>query len=131
MGKRFFQSNGLSKAVFLLPIPVDTNRYTLPSGKVFLQDDTLHIIMVARFVEYKNHEMLFLALHDLHNHSNKKFHLSLIGSSGSRRAFLEKRVEELGIAHIVIFLDRVASEDMPRIYENMDILILPSFNEAV
>jgi len=87
--------------------------------------------MVARFVWYKNHKILFHALSEMRESWYGNFRLSLLWSGGYMMDELREKVQVLWLADLVIFLEKVPADTMPEIYKKYDILVLPSFNEAV
>ncbi len=132
MGRDFFHTYSIQKhLVSILPIPIDTKIYFPTENKIFMQNGILEILMVARFVWYKNHELLFRALSELKNDGYDNFHLSLLGNWGYMMDELREKVQALWLADFVTFLEKVPAEKMPEIYKKYDLLVLPSFNEAV
>ena len=99
-GKEFFDNLGLGIPIHVLANPVDINLYQPPSYREFLKDGTLHLAMVARYVDYKRHKDLFDALATLYKR-NKPFHLICIGSSGYKQEELSMYATQIGIADCV------------------------------
>ncbi len=56
--------------------------------------------------------------------------LTLAGD-GAERDFLERRAQELGVAHAVEFLGAVEHDRMSALYEDADVFCLPSFAEGI
>jgi glycosyltransferase involved in cell wall biosynthesis len=81
---------------------------------------------VARFSPVKNHAMLIEAFAQVLRTHPHAF-LALVGD-GPLRAATESRVDTLGIRSRVGFLGQYS--DLPEIYRDFDILVLPSFTEA-
>ncbi len=132
MGMDFFNAHGIQKNLLsILPIPIDTKIYVPDEKKTFIKNGILEMLMVARFVWYKNHEILFHALSELKDEGHDNFRLSLLGSSGHMMDMLRGKVQTLWLVESVIFLEKVPAEKMPEIYKKYDLLVLPSFNEAV
>lgn len=116
--------------VILIPAPIDVKLFRPFSNKNWLPDDTLRILVNARYVPYKRHEdVLRAALLLLKN--NQKFSVTFIGRGGENKKALQKRIIDLGLSKHVVFIQSVASTQMPEIYSSYDILVLPSRNEAI
>jgi glycosyltransferase involved in cell wall biosynthesis len=54
-----------------------------------------------------------------------------IAGDGEERLFLERRAEELGVAHAVRFLGAVEHDRLPQLYAGADVFCLPSFAEGL
>ncbi|MDQ7028091.1 MAG: glycosyltransferase family 4 protein [Anaerolineae bacterium] len=76
---------------------------------------------IGRLVEEKGVDLLLMAAARL----SGDWRVRIVGS-GPLRAELDALTHELGIADRVIFIDWVASTDMPQQYEAIDVLVLPS-----
>jgi glycosyltransferase involved in cell wall biosynthesis len=81
---------------------------------------------VARFAPVKNHVMLVNAFSALLRARPNAF-LALVGD-GQLRGDIEARVDALGIRNRVAFLG--LRTDLPDVYRDLDVLVLPSFSEA-
>lgn len=132
MGSDFFRSAGIiTDKIHILPIPANTMLFSPLLKKQFLEGWILRILMVARFVGYKNHDLLLRALSELKTDGWDRFHLTLAGSGGYLRDILfEKSLKLLGNS-FVTFLPKISYDHMSTLYTGYDILVLPSFNEAV
>jgi len=129
-GRGWFAKNLPDKKVELVPAPVDTDLFVPNARKTWVPNGMLRILMNARYSPYKHHEDLLQALLVLQERG-QNVHLSLIGRADAGKVKLRKRVIELGLESVVTFLDTVPHTDMPAIYNQHDILVLPSYNEAI
>lgn len=129
-GLHFFKQHIPNIRVIMVPAPVDTDSFKPVSGKKFLPNEILRILMNARFAPYKRHEDLLQAAVRLLN-TGKKFHISLIGRADEGAEHVKNRVKNLGLEEYVTFLDPVPKSEIPMIYHLHDVLVLPSYNEAV
>ena len=87
--------------------------------------------MVARVVPHKRHETLLRAAARLVS-SLPSLRVALIGecTEPDYRASLEKLAAELGIEKRVVFSGVSEGEDMNRIYNGLDLFVLPSSSEG-
>jgi len=98
----------------LLKLPVKENR------------DVVNIGIVGRLVPVKNHRMLFRAANRIKD-SGTRIKFAVIGD-GELREELEYHARESGLQDIVEFKGWV--NDLARIYEELDIVVLTSLNEG-
>lgn len=129
-GLDFFREHLSQAPVELLPAPVDTEHFVSKEKKEWLEDNTLHVLMNARYVSFKRHEDLLQAAVQLRK-DGKKFHLTFIGRDGAGRVKVEQQVNTFGLDEFVTFLPSIRYEDLPSLYQNHDVLVLPSYNEAI
>jgi glycosyltransferase involved in cell wall biosynthesis len=129
-GKSWYKQHLPEVDVALIPAAVDTDFFKPIQGHVWLQNDTLRILMNARFVDFKRHIDLFYAVNELCR-KGKKVSVSLIGSDDLGKNDVERLIERLGIENIVTILPSRAYSEMPALYHAHDVLVLPSYNEAV
>ncbi len=78
---------------------------------------------VSRLVTRKGHELVLRALATLDEPSGWQY---LIVGDGPRRERLEALSEALGIADRVMFLGHTADEQLPGLYDAMDLFVLPT-----
>lgn len=81
---------------------------------------------VARFSPVKNHTLLISAFERVVR-VQPQAQLALIGD-GPLRAAIEQQVDTLGLRSRVAFLGLLS--DLPAVYRDLDILVLPSLSEA-
>lgn len=129
-GKAWWAREAPEFAVAVLPAPVDTEVFQPIHNKDWLPNGTLRILMNARYSAYKRHEDLFTAVANLLQ-QGKKVHITLIGRADSGRERVEKLVEGYQVSEHVTFLDPLPIEKMPELYHAHDVLVLPSYNEAI
>ncbi|MEX0909941.1 MAG: glycosyltransferase family 4 protein [Candidatus Paceibacterota bacterium] len=130
-GRIFFESNLKGNVpVCLIPVPVDTDRFFPDPDKVFMEKGVLRILMNARFVGYKNHKDLFKALRIL-NEKGGQFELTLIGRAGGLKDEILGHAKKLGLGEVVRHREAVPHDEMRSVYLDHDVLVLPSYNEAI
>jgi len=128
-GVRFAKMIGVKRAIVLLPAPIDTQLFYLKKGKEFFKGGILKILMNARYVPYKRHSDLLQAL-VIVKASGRQFSLTFVGRGGDR-SLIELEVEKLGLSDMVTFLEPVPRDKLVYIYQEHDILVLPSNGEAI
>ncbi len=118
----------------IMPISagIDTNLFCLNRTKKYIPNNIVRLLMVARIHPVKDHYTLLRALKYLKNNSFLKFEISLLGNGENiLKNKIKKQIEDYGLEGKVFFKDKVCYEDMAEIYNNHDVLILPSKSEAV
>ncbi|MHA1439795.1 MAG: glycosyltransferase family 4 protein [Promethearchaeota archaeon] len=94
------------------------------------KDKILKLLVVGRFVSYKNHITLFKGVKYLKDIKKIEVSLSILGS-GELKLKLIQEIKKLGIEKEVEFLPKTPYKDMKNIYCSHDILILPSYKEPI
>lgn len=120
--------------VFLLKNAIDVNRFQFNSDirnlkrkELEINEDTLIIGHVGRFVTQKNHSFLIEIFSELLKiHSNSK--LLLVGK-GPLFDEINRKVDRLNLSDKVIFLGQRA--DVNELYQAFDAVILPSLYEGL
>jgi len=97
--------------------------------KIKKNDEKLKIVCVARFVKYKRHIDLLRAIKEL-NDAHFPITLTLVGK-GPIKEKIKKVTNNFGIEKITKFIENVPHDQMNKIYCSHDVLILPSYNEAI
>lgn len=92
-----------------------------------IDDDTLVIGHVGRFVEQKNHRFLIDIFNEVHK-QNEKSILLLVGQ-GPLMDEIKEKVKSLGIEDCVKFLGQ--RNDISELYQAMDVFCLPSLYEGL
>ena len=87
-----------------------------------------YLLYPAQFWPHKNHVNLVKALKLLFDKDTSAPSLVLAGSDKGNRAHVERCAAELGIAHKVIFLGFVPTDDLIALYRNARALVYPSFS---
>ena len=92
-----------------------------------IDDDTLVIGHIGRFVEQKNHRFLIDIFNEIHQ-KNKNSILLLIGQGPLMKEIKEK-VEKLNLSRCVKFLGQ--RNDANQLYNAMDVFLFPSLYEGL
>ena len=92
-----------------------------------IDDNRLVIGSIARFRELKNHKFMVEIIKDL-KESNIDF-VWFFAGEGLLKNEIEQRVKDLKLEKNVIFLGY--RDDIPNLFEMMDIFVLPSLNEGL
>lgn len=129
-GKQWWNENVPEARVAILPAPVDVETFTPATSKSWLPQGELRILMNARYSPYKRHEDLFLAVEELLK-QGRKVTVTFIGRDDGGRSRVEALVTRAGLSDVVTFLDPLPMEAMPALYHAHDVLVLPSYNEAI
>lgn len=129
-GKKWWNEHAPKVDITVLPAPVDVSVFMAPANKQWLPDGALRILMNARYSTYKRHEDLLQAVVQLRK-IKKRFHVTFIGRAGSGRSRVEKLVSQYQLDEFVTFLDPLPMSEMSALYQQHDVLVLPSYNEAI
>ncbi len=116
--------------ITVLPAPVDSVLFQPRLESKSALNDGVRILMNARFVPYKRHTDMLRALRLLADESIN-LRLSLIGSGGHLKDAIAAEARSLGVEDKVIFLPCVPTREMPKVYADHDILVLPTHGEAI
>lgn len=84
----------------------------------------VQILDISRFVEKKGHIYLIRALSEVIK-KNKNFNCTFVGG-GDLREECKNIASSLGLQSFVKFVDTVNPDDLPILYKNSDIFVLPS-----
>jgi glycosyltransferase involved in cell wall biosynthesis len=129
-GKLFFSNHIPDLEVKVLPAPIDLSKFHQLPDKKWLPDNTLRIIMNARYVPYKRHVDLLAAVRTLID-AGKKCEVTLISRDTDGKCDIENIVAEYTLQDVVTFLPSCNSALLPRLYHEYDVLVLPSDGEAI
>lgn len=134
-GRWLFGNKEYNKGnVYLLNNAVDLNKFKYDEKirkekrkKLKINDDTLVIGHIGRFVEQKNHRFLI----DIFNEIYKKNHNSilLLAGQGPLMDEIKQKVIELKLENNVIFLGQ--RNDVSELYQVYDVFLLPSLYEGL
>lgn len=130
-GRDFMNALFPDSKIEIVPAPVDTKLFKqmdqqdIPAGKA-----NLRILCNARFSPYKNHNDLFKAVRILID-TGHPCRLTLIGRAESGRERVEEMVRDNRLEEYVTFFNPLPMHDMPALYRAHDVLVLPSYNEAI
>lgn len=129
-GRDFLRHNLPTFAVSVVPPSIDTDFFRPEPEHIFLKDGTLNILMNARFAEYKRHRFLLKALARIKS-EGYNFRLTLIGRDMESQSGLDFLCQETGLSAEVSVLPSLPRDRLPALYGRHDMLILPSYNEAL
>jgi glycosyltransferase involved in cell wall biosynthesis len=114
-------SAGINDAIFFKNVTNKKNK----------KAKTLKILNVGRFVKYKRHEDLLKMLSYLRDiNKDKDIEISFLGE-GPLKQEIQNKIDTLKMNNQIKFLDKSAPDKMKDIYSSHDLLVLPSFNEAI
>lgn len=114
----------------IIPNGVDIDAFS-PSVRSRSCTLPVNIVCVGRLIERKGQHHLVRAFAALcARGNNPPVTLTLVGT-GDAEAALQRLVTDLGLADKVCFTGFVSREDMPAIYRQADIFVLPSQNEGM
>ena len=128
--KKRVRKLGVSSRIEVVPNGIDTERFTPDGPKSDLIDaDGPVVLFVGRFADGKRPWLAVEAFAEvLEEHPDAELYLC---GDGALREDLEAQVEELGIREAVTFLGHVSYDEMPKVYQSGDVLVLPSRAEGV
>ena len=115
--------------VGVIPNGIDTDRFT-PGPRGSGPDGPVRLLFVGRLEPYKALTCLFEALRLLREDTDGRVILSIAGD-GSLRTELPRAARRLGVADLVHFAGPVPNVEMPGIYRDADIFVLPSLVEGM
>lgn len=131
LGTQFAKKFKIFAPVVQIPVPIRDDIFsTLVKRTDYLQNNTLRILMVARYVEYKNHKVVIDALYSL-KEKGFLFKVSFCGRGGDMESNIKEYVKRKGLKSEVFFSPVLSQEELAEIYRNSDVLILPSTYEAI
>lgn len=123
-----------NKKVYVLNNAIDLEKFEFSKEKrkekrneLNIQDDTLVIGHIGRFVAQKNHTFLIDVFAKVYE-KNKNSVLLLVGQ-GPLKEDVEKKVNQLGLEKAVKFLGQ--RNDCNELYQVMDVFVLPSLYEGL
>lgn len=134
-GRWLFGNKSFEKGeVYVLNNAVELNNFAFSKDfrdkyrkKFGINEDTLVIGHVGRFVEQKNHSFLVDVFNEVHMKNGNSV-LFLIGQ-GPLETKIKEKVNDLGLENSVKFLGQ--RNDVNEIYNAMDIFVLPSLYEGL
>ena len=128
--KEFLARHAPEANVTLLPAPTNTDVFVPQEGKTYMPDGDLRILMNARYSPYKRHDDLFTAIRSLRD-SGKRVHVTCISRDNKNKEETVSLAREKGVLEHVTFIDALPQSEMPGLYYAHDVLVLPSYNEAI
>lgn len=122
-GKVYLLNNAIDLDKFKYDEKIRSNK----RKELGINDDTLVIGHIGRFVAQKNHTFLIDIFNEIHK-KNKNSLLMLVGQ-GPLMNKIQEKVNNLGLKDSVIFLGQ--RSDVNELYQAMDVFILPSLYEGL
>ena len=120
--------------VYLLNNAIDLDKFKYDEEKrkekrkeLNIEDNTLVIGHVGRFVEQKNHRFLIDIFHEVHK--QKENSILLLAGQGPLMEEMKEKVKILGIEDSVKFLGQ--RNDVSELYNVMDLFLFPSLYEGL
>lgn len=120
--------------VYLLNNAIDLDKFKYDEEKrkekrkeLNIEDSTLVIGHVGRFVEQKNHRFLIDIFNEVHK--QKENSILLLAGQGPLMEEMKEKVKILGIEDSVKFLGQ--RSDINELYQAMDLLLFPSLYEGL
>ena len=92
-----------------------------------INDDTLIVGHIGRFVKQKNHEFLIDIFNEIYKRKENSV-LVLVGQ-GPLQKKIEEKVNKLGLQDCVLFLGQ--RDDANELYQAMDVFVLPSLYDGL
>lgn len=92
-----------------------------------IDDNTLVIGHVGRFVEQKNHRFLIDVFYEVHKHNNNS--LLLLVGQGPLMEEMKEKIKVLNLNNSVIFLGQ--RDNINELYQAMDLFLFPSLYEGL
>ncbi len=130
-GKNFLEKYISGVPIMIMPVGVDSRLFHPIPNKEYASESKVRLLMNARFVPFKNHSDLLYAIAAMETQEKEKIVLSFLGTKGSSFEQVQKLVQQLSLEECVTFLPVVPKEKVADYYWNHDVLILPSYNEAI
>jgi glycosyltransferase involved in cell wall biosynthesis len=121
-----FRSN---ECIDVIPNGVDLERFKQNKAHALNPEQPFRILCVARLVERKGIADLIQAAAYLHD-QQRNFKLIFVGR-GDKEAEFKVQVAKQALDSCVEFRGAVLHHDMPSVYEQADVFILPSLNEGM
>ena len=134
-GRWLFGNKEFDKGnVYILNNAIDVDKFKYDENvrkevrkELGINDDTLVIGHVGRFVEQKNHRFLIDIFNEVHK--EKANSILLLVGQGPLMAEIKEKVKKLGLEKSVIFLGQ--RNDVNRLYQAMDVFLFPSLYEGL
>lgn len=114
-----------NQKISIIPNGIDVQRF--PAS--VRSDGPLRVVFSSRLVGRKGLTFLLQAMEQLGD-DLARVQLTIAGD-GNLRAQLEDEVKQRGLSERVTFLGAVHPDEMPNVYQNADVFVLPSMNEGM
>lgn len=106
----------------VIPLSFDP-KYKISAGKKMPENRNFELLFVGKLRKYKGVEYLIQAIQDL------PINLTIVGN-GEELGILKEQVNSLGVVEQVRFIVNASDNELSQIYQDSDLFILPSINEA-
>lgn len=129
-GEKEYKKNNiyvLNNAIDLEKFKYDENTRIKMRKQLSIEDDTLVIGHIGRFMEVKNHEFLIDVFEQIHKKNNNS--ILLLAGQGPLLEKTNKKVNDLNLNDSVVFLGQ--RKDVNQIYQVFDVFVLPSLYEGL
>lgn len=117
----------LNNAIDLEAFKYDKNIRDKKRKELEIDDSTLVIGHLGRFVEQKNHRFLIDIFNEIHRNNSDS--ILLLGGQGPLLEEIKEKVNHLGLKDCVQFLGQ--RNDAAELYQAFDIFLLPSLYEGL
>lgn len=117
----------LNNAIELDKFKYDEKIRNIKRKELDINDDTIVVGHIGRFVEQKNHEYLIEIFKELHQ--KEKNSLLILVGQGPLEDKIKIKVNNLGLTNNVLFLGQ--RNDANELYQAMDVFLLPSLYEGL
>ncbi|MEO0561204.1 MAG: glycosyltransferase family 4 protein [Chloroflexota bacterium] len=121
-----FRPNDL---IEVIPNGVELDRFRVTELREKSDADTFNVLCVARLVERKGIGHLIDAVKHITPHL-RNFKIILVGRGDKEKAF-RAQVEREGLTQWIDFRGSVLHYDVPAVYNEADMFVLPSLNEGM
>lgn len=108
---------------------IDEQASSISVNKFVKNKELLNIGCPGRLTKHKNQRIVINALSKLNHTVSRGFHLYFAGR-GEDMEDLESLGDSSGIKRYMTFLGNLSPDDMIHFYKNMDLIVLPSLDEA-
>jgi glycosyltransferase involved in cell wall biosynthesis len=126
-GKSFISKYINKVNVYVCPAGIDTDIFK--KNSIIPPKKIIHFIMVARMVEFKNYfDILDAISFVIQKNSNIK--LTIVGR-GKLEGSIHEYIYEKNLGPFIEIIPTILQEKLIDLYKKNDILVLPSFNEAI
>lgn len=129
-GRQFLAKYFPRMNVILAPAPIDNKLFSNKTQHVFYKDNVLRILFNARYSPYKRHKDLFQAVAQMLA-QRYQVKVTCISRDDKRLDEVVSCARQAGVEEAVEFRRAMSVDDMPELYKEHDILVLPSYNEAI
>lgn len=118
------------RKIVYFPASIDTREYVSSERKSDNREEGVRLILPARLVPVKNHELLLRALVVVRDTHHIPFHLTLLGD-GPLRERIEELIEEYSLQGNVELRGNVSREEVLALYGEHDALVMSGRHETI